>query len=58
MSTPKKEFEDLAREFEDMLANKLPGGLGGRLTRAERALLKTFYLFILSSESDNEPELK
>ena len=58
MDTPKKEFEDVAREFEEVLANKLPGGLGGRLTRAERALLKTFYLFIQSALIDDESEMK
>ncbi len=58
MDTPKKEFEDVAREFEEVLSSKLPGGLGGRLTRAERALLKTFYIFLHSSlvQSSTEGE--
>ena len=57
MNTPKKDFEVVAREFEEVLSSKLPRGLGGALTRAEKALLKTFFLYLNnSSSSDDYPE--
>ena len=57
MSTPqekaKKEANEQINRFEAELS-KLPGGLGSRLTRAERALLLTFCLW--SSEQGAEVE--
>lgn len=45
MSTPQDEFNTIINEFNEALSRMGPG-IGDPVTRAERALLKTFYLFI------------
>ena len=45
MNTPQDEFDTIINEFNEALSRMGPG-MGDPVTRAERALLKTFYLFI------------
>jgi len=37
------------KEFDDLMQRSLPLGLNSPLSKAERALLRTFYRFILTS---------
>ena len=45
MNTPQDEFNTIIIKFNDALSRMGPG-MGDPVTRGERALLKTFYLFI------------
>lgn len=55
MYTPQDEFDTIIHEFNEALSRMGPG-IGDPVTRAERALLKTFYLFIRQEyEAQTEP---
>lgn len=46
MSTPvESDFDTIIKEFNDVLFRMGPG-IGDPVTRAERALLKTFFMFL------------
>ena len=45
MITPKEDFNTIIEDFNNVLSNMGPG-MGDPVTRGERALLKTFYLFM------------
>jgi hypothetical protein len=51
MNTPTSEnFDTIIKEFNDALFRMGPG-IGDPVTRGERALLKTFYMFLMQRES-------
>lgn len=51
MDTPKEQdFNTIIEKFNVALSRMGPG-MGDPVTRAERALLKTFYLFILQERT-------
>ena len=55
MDTPQDEFDTIINKFNEALSRMGPG-IGDPVTRAERALLKTFYLFIRREyEAQTEP---
>lgn len=51
MSTPEEEFNTIINKFNEALSHMGPG-IGDPVTRAERALLKTFYLFMLQDDKE------
>lgn len=51
MDTPSTDnFDTIIKEFDNALARMGPS-IGSPVTRAERALLKTFYLFLTETKS-------
>ena len=65
MNTPEEEFNTIINKFNEALSHMGPG-MGDPVTRGERALLKTFYLFLIqqgyeehtvhSSDADQETQ--
>lgn len=55
MNTPKDEnFDTIIKEFNQVLSRMGPG-MGDPVTRAERALLKTFHIFLTErAQQDGE----
>ena len=51
MDTPEAEFDTIISKFNDALSQMGPG-MGDPVTRGERALLKTFWLFIQQEGED------
>lgn len=49
MDTPQNEFDTIINEFNEALS-RLGPGMGDPVTRAERALIKTFYIFLTQRE--------
>lgn len=57
MSTPiDKNFNTIIKEFNDALS-KMGPGMGDPVTRGERALLKTFFLFLTQQKYVEQGEL-
>jgi hypothetical protein len=55
MNTPQDEFDTIIIKFNDALSRMGPG-MGDPVTRGERALLKTFFIFIQkTNEAPAEP---
>lgn len=42
------------KAFDEQMQRSLPPGLNSPLSKSERALLRTFYLFILASRSPRD----
>lgn len=42
------------KAFDEQMQRSLPPGLNSPLSKSERALLRTFYLFILTSRSQQD----
>jgi hypothetical protein len=54
MNTPKDEnFDTIIEEFNQVLS-KMGPGMGDPVTRAERALLKTFHIFLTARAQQDE----
>ena len=54
MNTPnEQDFDTIIEKFNTALSRMGPG-IGDPVTRAERALLKTFFLFILQEHTSPE----
>jgi hypothetical protein len=53
----KKKVEHAIDDFQELLANatNVPVSFRSSLTSAERALLTTFYMYVLSKSSEEQP---